>query len=207
MARLDKSGRYAWAPIPKQHHDPEVVNLVFTGHFRCESLRRDWEEKLPLREITEAIFGCFSHEEFRSVTLKAIDPDVTIHIYSNGVFIACGARSVLEVHVHIWRLVARLADVLGLFLKVLDIEKSNTVVAFTTGFVVDLNDFYRRNMRKSEYDPRKYPAVSYKPLRPMRDNPCLVIHASGAVNVVGADSFWGAITLFRSIDFSKYALK
>jgi TATA-box binding protein (TBP) (component of TFIID and TFIIIB) len=192
--------------VPKPMHDAVVVNEVYTGQFAWKSSNEKWDKELPLAHIAITMHGCFSQEEFRSATMKAKDPNVTIHIYPDGVFIVCGARTADGVAIHIHRLRLRLLRVMKIQMFVHELQKSNVVVACTTGYLLCLDMIHSEQGDKSEYEPDSYPAVTYKPNYPAKAHPCFVFFQSGAFNVLGTSSLTQARRLTKEVGIERYRL-
>ena len=195
----------------KPARDPKVVNLVYSGNFLWEAPWQQTGGILPLIGLMLALGGGHSDEGFHSFTVRVRKPKVTAHFYANGKFILCGARTELECLVQIHRILNLVLRKTGILLHPVQYGISNVVVAYSTGFMIDVELFHQTFADKSKHTPELYQGISYYPngfdeKGDPKKGPCLVVHVSGAINVVGVRSFETAIDLLDDVNWRMFSV-
>lgn len=190
--------------IVKPYREERTANMVYTGRFKWWSPKRKYKA-LPLKPLVICLMGHMNENSFRSCVVQLINPKVTVHIYTNGKFTVCGAKTAMDAITATHMVMATVAkdEELGILLEMYRFKLDNVVVAFSPGYAIDIAAFRYHNQWNTFWNPGKYIGLQHYPKWPAT-KPCYVIHDTGATNGVGTESHDAAVIDFDCLKLHLY---
>lgn len=165
----------------KPERRPEVVNSVYAGQFEWWHPRIKWKQ-LPLKILCVVLKGHLDAKNFTSCIHHCKVPKCTIHIHANGKFQICGVLSLYNAIEAIHLSMLQILNTTKIVLHISSLKLCNIVVAFATGFPID-KEAFKNDHHDTTQDSKLFGGIPYKPNFPHSDQPCFVIHQSGAVHI------------------------
>lgn len=196
---LSATQRTGVVPPAKPLH---VVNVVLVAKMVP---RASAHTHISLTELAEATGGRYAAAGFQCVTTRGRNPNVITHTFSTGVQIACGAASVGDDMVATWRMRRVLRQKLGIATWITNCAPRNTVASVATGYAIDLARFCEdHNVNTTcDWEADVYPGLRYFP-NGLIHRPGVILHASGAINIVGTTGIEAAAATYEALNIAKY---
>lgn len=112
---------------------------------------------IDVRNVVETVgFGSYNPLVFSAVTLKFLNPKVTINVFSTGILMALGSKTIYGALYVIHYLKMKLK------LKIASIDISNMLVTYNTGSPIDIDEIVSNNKNTCLYDSSLFPSCVYK---------------------------------------------
>lgn len=182
-----------------------IVNVVCAGTMVTRALKD--AGRIALRPLADVLCGRYARDGFQCVTTHGVEPSVTSHVFGTGAFICCGANSEWDNTLTAWRIQRLVRTQLGIPVWIADYGPRNAVAATATGYGIDLEKFRDQHEINGccEYEPDLYPGLQYFPNFPAK-RPCVIIHRSGTINVVGTSSLAAATATLHELRIERYRI-
>lgn len=219
-------------PIPAAPYAMEVMNYVVSSSIRPADRRR--KDPFPVPLMVDSLKGRYSEEGFKCVTVKqgvpkvccsshakrrgggdmdsteleavkGVKPLLCCHVYPSGKVIGCGAKTQQDAVLGMtmiqyrWWLDYRWLTVLA------KPRVTNVVSSMALGYTLDLVKIYEAKSDRAMYAPQLYPGLQYYPGGASKRKPCVIVHATGAIVVVGALDVEDATKQAATIDWPSFA--
>lgn len=158
-------------------YELRITNVVATG----------WAgSRVPLRLVQLATQGRLDVSVFPSSVSRARKPTTTNSLFYTGKILVTGASSSDCALLSALCFVAKINSVLATDFRVINFKVQNVVTSFATGFVLNVDMFYRdqkcTSKGQSHYDPSMFRGCSWR----RTDGVVLVIFLQGCVVLTGA---------------------